>query len=187
MTSTEKQEIIDAVIAGLRANSLQITDLTEVSSAPADAYIELSGGRRVQVSNLVTAVVAQLEGGNVTSTMLADACVTAAKIANGAVTAGKIGSSAVGTSKIADGSVTTAKLAAEAVTLAKIAASGFGSVSSGNTGLVKGGDVYQAMLSEATARQNADTTLQGLITALGDQLTTMKSGGSTDAIENFDE
>ena len=187
MTSTEKQEIIDAVIAGLRTNSLQITDLTEVSSAPADAYIELSGGRRVQVSNLVTAVVAQLEGGNVTSTMLADACVTAAKIANGAVTADKIGSGAVGTAKIADGSVTTAKLAAEAVTLAKIASSAFGSVSSGNTGLVKGGDVYQAIASEATARQDADTTLQGLITALGNQLATMKSGGSTDAIENFDE
>lgn len=187
MTSTEKQEIIDAVIAGLRSNSLQITDLTEVSSAPADAYIELSGGRRVQVSNLVTAVVAQLEGGNVTSTMLADACVTAAKIANGAVTADKIGSGAVGTAKIADGAVTTAKLAAEAVTLAKIAASAFGSVSSGNTGLVKGGDVYQAIASEAIERKNTDTTLQELITTLRNQLATMKSGGSTDAIENFDK
>ena len=92
MTSTEKQEFIDAVIAGLRTNSVQITDLTEVSSAPSDAYIELSGGRRILVSNLVTAVVAQLEGGNVSSTMLADACVTAAKIATGAVTADKIGS-----------------------------------------------------------------------------------------------
>ena len=187
MTSTEKQEIIDAVIAGLRSNSLQITDLTEVSSAPADAYIELSGGRRVQVSNLVTAVVAQLEGGNVTSTMLADACVTAAKIANGAVTADKIGSGAVGTAKIVDGAVTTAKLAAEAVTLAKIAASAFGSVSSGNSGLVKGGDVYQAIASEAIERKNADNTLLELITTLRNQLATMKSGGSTNAIENFDK
>ena len=180
MTSTEKQEIIDAVIAGLRTNSVQITDLTEVSSAPSDAYIELSGGRRILVSNLVTAVVAQLEGGNVSSTMLADACVTAAKIATGAVTADKIGSGAVGTEKIADGAVTAAKLAAESVTLAKIAAAAFGSVASGNTGLVKGGDVYSAIVAEAQARQDADTALQNAITAL-------RSGGSTDAIENFNE
>ena len=205
MTSTEKQEIIDAVIAGLRTNSVQITDLTEVSSAPSDAYIELSGGRRVLVSNLVTAVVAQLEGGNVTSTMLADACVTAAKIATGAVTADKIGSGAVGTEKIADGAVTAAKLAAESVTLAKIAAAAFGSVASGNTGLVKGGDVYSAIAAEIQARLEAEAALRtadGLLqeaitaearvrqeadTALQNAITALRSGGSTDAIENFNE
>lgn len=47
MTSEEKQEIINAVLAALRTNSKTISQLTPVSSLSDDDSIEIGGGKRV--------------------------------------------------------------------------------------------------------------------------------------------
>lgn len=52
MTNEELQSIINAVLSAIRTNSALITDLTEVSTLPSDAYIELSDGRRVKTTTL---------------------------------------------------------------------------------------------------------------------------------------
>lgn len=96
MTPTEKQEIIDAVINSLQTNSLDILDLTEVESLPSDAYIEVSGGRRILVSMLVEAVLEGIDTGSIGTSLLADLCVTSAKLANSSVTLGKIDPNAFG-------------------------------------------------------------------------------------------
>lgn len=47
MTSEEKQEIINAVLAALRTNSKSIDQLTSVSEMSEEDFLELNGGRKV--------------------------------------------------------------------------------------------------------------------------------------------
>lgn len=52
MTNEELQSIISAVLSAIRTSSALITDLTEVTTLPGDAYLELSGGRRIKSTTL---------------------------------------------------------------------------------------------------------------------------------------
>lgn len=54
MTTEEKQEIISAVLSAVRTNSKKISQLTPVTEMSDDDYIELSGGRRVAYSVLMS-------------------------------------------------------------------------------------------------------------------------------------
>lgn len=56
ITSTERQEIINEVIAALKTSAKTIASLTLVAGAGASDYIELSGGRRVPYSQLISDV-----------------------------------------------------------------------------------------------------------------------------------
>ena len=56
ITDDEKQEIINAVLSAIRTNSALITDLTEVTTVPDESYIELSGGRRISGTTLVSII-----------------------------------------------------------------------------------------------------------------------------------
>lgn len=52
MTNEELQSIISAVLSAIRTNSALISDLTEVTTLPGEAYLELSGGRRIKGTTL---------------------------------------------------------------------------------------------------------------------------------------
>ena len=56
MTSEEKQSIINEILLAIRANSLTIDDLVKLDNMPSDAYIEVSGGRRISCATLKQAV-----------------------------------------------------------------------------------------------------------------------------------
>lgn len=66
MTAVEKQEIVSEVLAAIRTNSAQITDLTEVQDFPANGYIEISGGKRISIANQVALIQEIIEGGPIT-------------------------------------------------------------------------------------------------------------------------
>lgn len=65
-------------------------------------------------------VKTKINGGEITTAMLANGCVTTAKIADEAVTEGKIARNAVTSTKIADSSVTTSKIMGNAITTDKL-------------------------------------------------------------------
>lgn len=54
MTESDKQVIIDAVISALRTNSQTINQLTPVVSLSESDYFEVSEGRRISFSALVS-------------------------------------------------------------------------------------------------------------------------------------
>lgn len=56
MTEEEKQSIISEILSAIRTNSLTIDDLTQLDTMPSDAYIEVSGGRRISCETLKQAV-----------------------------------------------------------------------------------------------------------------------------------
>lgn len=56
MTEEEKQSIISEILSAIRTNSLTIDDLTQLDTMPSDAYIEISGGRRISCETLKQAV-----------------------------------------------------------------------------------------------------------------------------------
>lgn len=64
MTEEEKQSIISEILSAIRTNSLTIDDLTQLETMPSDAYIEISGGRRISCKTLVQAVAALFENTN---------------------------------------------------------------------------------------------------------------------------
>lgn len=156
MTASEKQEIVNAVLSALKTNSLDILDLTEVSSLPDDAYIEVSGGRKMRVSMLVSAVLDGIDTGSITTNMLVDLCVTSAKLANSAVTLDKIDSNA------------------------------FGSIAAGSEKLVKSGVIHavvtnlQSLISGLSTRMtNAESQLSQHATAIGNAQTTASNAQTT--------
>ena len=56
MTAEEKQQIVSEVLSAIRTNSVLITDLTEVMEIPLEAYLELSGGKRISAANMKAAI-----------------------------------------------------------------------------------------------------------------------------------
>ena len=126
LTENQLFEIVSRVITALQTNSKAINELTLVTVVSSDDYIELSEGKRIAVNTIVNRVREYFGPGSVTTGMLQNLCVTTAKVANAAIT--------------------TEKLASGSVTLAKLASSVFGTITSGNTGLVTGGAVYQAIV-----------------------------------------
>lgn len=62
MTDIEKQEIINLVLKSLKTNSLSIEQLIDVDELPDDAYIEISGGRKVSSDALKKMVESFLPG-----------------------------------------------------------------------------------------------------------------------------
>lgn len=61
MTEEEKQSIINEILSAIRTNSLTIDDLTQLDTMPSDAYIEISGGRRISCETLRQAVASLFE------------------------------------------------------------------------------------------------------------------------------
>ena len=61
MTEEEKQSIISEILSAIRTNSLTIDDLTQLDTMPSDAYIEISGGRRISCETLKQAVASLFE------------------------------------------------------------------------------------------------------------------------------
>ena len=61
MTEDEKQSIISEILSAIRTNSLTIEDLTQLETMPSDAYIEISGGRRISCEILKQAVASMFE------------------------------------------------------------------------------------------------------------------------------
>ncbi len=61
MTEEEKQSIINEILSAIRTNSLTIDDLTQLDTMPSDAYIEISGGRRISCEILKQAVASLFE------------------------------------------------------------------------------------------------------------------------------
>ena len=53
MTESEKQQIVNLVLQALKTNSLSINQLTDIDRLPDDAYIEISGGRKISSTTLM--------------------------------------------------------------------------------------------------------------------------------------
>lgn len=56
MTESEKQEIVSLVLAALKTNSFTIEQLTAIHELPEDAYLELSGGKKIACSDFVKVI-----------------------------------------------------------------------------------------------------------------------------------
>lgn len=68
MTPEEKLEIVSEVLEAIKAFSTTIPQMTEVTSVPADAYVELNGGRKISVQTLINeAVTRALAQANITA------------------------------------------------------------------------------------------------------------------------
>lgn len=62
MTESEKRQIVNLVLQALKTNSLSINQLTDVDSLPDDAYIEISGGRKISSTTLINMFESCLPG-----------------------------------------------------------------------------------------------------------------------------
>lgn len=62
MTESEKRQIVNLVLQALKTNSLSINQLTDVDSLPDDAYIEISGGRKISSFTLMNMFKSCLPG-----------------------------------------------------------------------------------------------------------------------------
>ena len=129
LTENQLFEITSRVLTALHTNSRAIRELTLVSAVNNDDYIELSEGKRMAVSTIVSKVQEFFGANSITTAMLQSLCVT--------------------TAKIADAAVTSAKLANKSVTLAKLADEVFGTITAGSTGFVTGDAVYQMFVDTA--------------------------------------
>lgn len=68
MTPEEKLEIVSAVLENIKVFSTTILQMTEVTSVPTDAYVELNGGRKISVQTLINeAVTRALAAANITA------------------------------------------------------------------------------------------------------------------------
>lgn len=67
MTEAEKRQIVNLVLQALKTNSLSINQLTSVDNLPDDAYIEISGGRKISSEILRKMVESCLPGIDVVS------------------------------------------------------------------------------------------------------------------------
>lgn len=67
MTETEKQHIVSLVLQSLKTNSLTIEQLTAIDELPEDAFLEVSGGRKISAAVLKRMFESYLPGIDVLS------------------------------------------------------------------------------------------------------------------------